>query len=179
MLWQRSTPVSLLYRSRRVIAADGSTVVNIYYTSTYDITFVIDPNKGTTTGATTPKVRYGATPTAPVITNQPGYAFTGWDKTVAPATGDETYTAQFSLTNFAITYDLDGGSVATANPTTYTVESAGIRLNNPTKQGYTFDGWGKCTGRSTQNCCHHRAGFNRHKSLCRTMDSKYFYGDVG
>ncbi|WP_438433683.1 InlB B-repeat-containing protein [Gorillibacterium sp. sgz500922] len=128
--------------TQATIAADGSTVVNIHYArNLYTISFVIDPNKGTTTGETTPKVRFEATPTAPDVTDQPGYAFTGWDKTIAAVTDDETYTAQFSLTDFAISYNLDGGSVATTNPATYTVESAGITLNNPTKQGYTFAGW--------------------------------------
>ena len=42
---------------------------------------------------------------------------------------------------YTITYDLAGGIVATANPTTYTIGSADITLNNPTKDGYTFAGW--------------------------------------
>ena len=42
---------------------------------------------------------------------------------------------------YTITYDLDGGSVATANPDSYTNESAAITLNNPTREGYTFAGW--------------------------------------
>ena len=42
---------------------------------------------------------------------------------------------------YAITYDLAGGAVETENPTTYTVESADITLNNPTRDGYTFTGW--------------------------------------
>ncbi|WEK54177.1 MAG: InlB B-repeat-containing protein [Candidatus Cohnella colombiensis] len=124
------------------IAADGSTVVNIYYTrNLYDITFVIDSTKGTATGDTSPEVAYGATPTAPVVTGKPGYTFTGWDKTIGAVIGDETYSAQFGLTDFAITYNLDDGSVTPANPGTYTMESTSITLNNPTKSGYTFSGW--------------------------------------
>ena len=42
---------------------------------------------------------------------------------------------------YTITYDLDGGSVSTPNPTTYTKGSSSITLNNPTKSGYTFKGW--------------------------------------
>ena len=42
---------------------------------------------------------------------------------------------------YTITYDLDGGILATANPATYTVESSSITLNNPTKTGCTFMGW--------------------------------------
>jgi len=42
---------------------------------------------------------------------------------------------------YTITYDLAGGSVATANPTTYTIESAAITLNSPTREGYSFAGW--------------------------------------
>ena len=42
---------------------------------------------------------------------------------------------------YTITYDLDGGTVSTPNPTTYTKGSSSITLNNPTKSGYTFKGW--------------------------------------
>ncbi|MFS0725196.1 InlB B-repeat-containing protein [Paenibacillus sp. 1P07SE] len=127
---------------QEIIAADGSTVVDIYYArNVYTITFVIDPAKGTTTGATTSQVVYGATPTAPGITNIPGYAFTEWDKTIEPVTGDDTYTAQFEVTDFTITYILNDGSDNDANPDTYTVESDDFTLTNPTKTGYTFAGW--------------------------------------
>ena len=42
---------------------------------------------------------------------------------------------------YSISYDLAGGSVATANPTTYTYETATITLNNPTFLGCSFNGW--------------------------------------
>ena len=86
-----------------------------------------------------------------------GYAFAGWATT---ADGEKAYDDQQSVSNLAttqganvelfakwtaieydITYELDGGSVETANPTTYTIESSAITLNNPTKVGYTFAGW--------------------------------------
>ena len=42
---------------------------------------------------------------------------------------------------YTITYDLNGGTVSTPNPTSYYVDSSSITLNNPTKEGYTFSGW--------------------------------------
>lgn len=42
---------------------------------------------------------------------------------------------------YEIEYDLDGGTVATANPTSYTRVTATFTLNNPTKDGATFAGW--------------------------------------
>ena len=51
----------------------------------------------------------------------------------------------FNLTEsfaYPITYDLDGGTVATANPASYTYETPTFTLNNPTKEGnYYFAGW--------------------------------------
>lgn len=41
---------------------------------------------------------------------------------------------------FTITYDLDNGTNAEANPDTYTTGDE-ITLENPTKPGYTFEGW--------------------------------------
>jgi len=49
-------------------------------------------------------------------------------------------TAKWTPIVYSIEYDLDGGTGA-VNPTTYTVESNPIWLDNPTKDGYTFDGW--------------------------------------
>ncbi len=45
-----------------------------------------------------------------------------------------------TLITYSITYNLDGGE-ASGNPTSYTVESDAITLNNPTREGYTFAGW--------------------------------------
>ena len=58
--------------------------------------------------------------------------------------------AKWTATDYAITYDLDGGSVATANPTTYNVETPTFTLNNPTKAGYTFIGWTGSNGSTSQ-----------------------------
>ena len=41
---------------------------------------------------------------------------------------------------YTIEYDLDGGTVSTPNPTTYTVGDS-FRINNPTKEGFEFGGW--------------------------------------
>ena len=49
--------------------------------------------------------------------------------------------ASVSPVSYVITYNLAGGTVATANPTTYTVESDAITLNNPTRTGFSFAGW--------------------------------------
>ena len=81
-----------------------------------------------------------------------GYDFAGWtgtDLTAATttvtiakgSTGDRSYTATWTPITYTISYDLAGGSVATANPANYTIESEAITLVNPTREGYTFAGW--------------------------------------
>ncbi|MCR5696185.1 MAG: BspA family leucine-rich repeat surface protein [Marinilabiliaceae bacterium] len=79
--------------------------------------------------------------TKPTDPTRTGYTFTVWTPTVAEVTEAATYKATYSLDSYTITYNLDGGTVANANPTTYTVNSADITLNNPTRDGYTFKGW--------------------------------------
>ena len=61
--------------------------------------------------------------------------------TVENLSADQTVVANFTAISYTIGYDLAGGSVASANPTSYTIESSAITLNNPTKTGYTFAGW--------------------------------------
>ena len=81
-----------------------------------------------------------------------GYTFAGWTGTglngptmtvtVLPNShGDRSYTAHWTPITYNISYDLDGGSVATPNPDTYTIETPEFTLNTPTREGYTFAGW--------------------------------------
>ncbi|MCR0248129.1 MAG: InlB B-repeat-containing protein [Clostridium sp.] len=81
-----------------------------------------------------------------------GYTFEGWtgtdisetskDVTISKGSvGNRTYTANWKAITYQITYDLDGGTVATANKSEYTIESEAFTLTNPTKKGYTFTGW--------------------------------------
>ena len=51
-----------------------------------------------------------------------------------------TLTAQWTVHQYTITYDLAGGTVE-GNPNTYTIETVAFTLKNPTKSGYTFTGW--------------------------------------
>ena len=67
----------------------------------------------------------------------------GEAQTRTNTSGEEfvTLNATFSAINYTLEYELAGGSVASANPATYTIESTAITLNNPTREGYTFTGW--------------------------------------
>ena len=82
---------------------------------------------------------------------RPGYAQTGWatadggEKVYAFGdiyAGDAALTLYpvWNLSQYTITYDLDGGT-AEGNPVFYTAESPAITLNAPTKPGYIFTGW--------------------------------------
>ena len=60
------------------------------------------------------------------------------------STGNKTITANFTHVDpdtYTITYNLNGGSVSTDNPTSYTKKTNTFTLNNPTKEGYDFTGW--------------------------------------
>ncbi len=84
---------------------------------------------------------------------QDGYTFAGWyegatlvstAETFVPAAKDaKTYTAKFTVTEYTLTYDLQGGSTTgtVGNPNRYTVESKDIVLNNPTRTDHIFLGW--------------------------------------
>lgn len=51
-----------------------------------------------------------------------------------------TLTAQWTVNQYTITYNLVGGTVE-GNPNTYTIETKAFTLKNPIKSGYTFTGW--------------------------------------
>lgn len=82
-----------------------------------------------------------------------GYSFNNWntkpngndriftDRQLVNNLNDITLYAQWNMETYNIGYILNNGTVATANPDTYNVETANFTLNNPSKTGYTFKGW--------------------------------------
>ena len=121
------------------IPAEDMTVTAQWQINQYTITF--DSNGGSDVDPITQD--YNTAVTAPAAPTKKGYSFEGWTPavpTTMPAE-NKTLTATWNLVTYNITYDLAGGTVATANPTTYNVESAAITLNNPTKTGFDFAGW--------------------------------------
>ena len=87
-----------------------------------------------------------------------GYTFAGWNtqldgkgtsytdmakvKNLANEDGKEvTLYAVWTIVPYTITYNLNGGTNASSNPTGYTVETDTITLANATKNDYTFLGW--------------------------------------
>ena len=107
----------------------------------YAITYELDGGTNAATNPETYTVEDAVTLADPSRT---GYTFKGWTEgsTIASgSTGDKTFTAEWTLNEYSITYDLDGGTNAAENPASYTVESEEITLADPTRTGYTFAGW--------------------------------------
>ena len=122
----------------------------IQMTEEYTVTFY-DEDGVTVLGTST--VDYGTNasytgeePTK-AATEEYTYAFAGWNapEKLNNVTENRNVKATYSKTaiTYNITYDLNGGELegGKTNPSTYTVESENITLNNPVKPGYTFIGW--------------------------------------
>ena len=159
---------SYTYRGVSTVNTANASVVTpttantTYYSSyTYAITATFKANGGTGTApsavAGTGYMNYSGTKIGISVTMpsntfaRNGYTFGGWNDTVANKTytaGTSTtidssrdFNATWNVVTYTIKYNLNGGTVSTANPTSYKITDADITLNNPTKPGYTFTGW--------------------------------------
>lgn len=73
-----------------------------------------------------------------------GYEFAGWSPSgeIEQGSYDDIYvTAQWTPISYTIHYNLGGGTNSSLNPDSYTPEDLTITLQNPTRNGYTFNGW--------------------------------------
>jgi uncharacterized repeat protein (TIGR02543 family) len=87
-----------------------------------------------------------------------GYDFEGWHSAITGGTkydwphvltANVTMHAQWTAIPYSISYELNGGTNATENPATYTVENLPITLAAPSRVGYTFAGWHSDAGFTT------------------------------
>ena len=116
------------------IAADGSTVLKIYYArDLYTVTWNVDGLE------TEEEVYFGAAINAPEDPAKDGYTFAGWDPAV-PATmpaEDVEFAATWTETTYTITYVVNGTKETESYKygDTVTVKAA------PSVEGMSFNGW--------------------------------------
>src|SRR5690554_301064 len=103
----------------------------------YTITF--NSNGGSSVSSITQD--YDTLVIAPVNPNKLGYTFSGWSQPVPikmPAE-DVTLIAEWSINQYTIAFDSNGGSPVTAITQDYATTVS--KPTDPTKVGYTFAGW--------------------------------------
>lgn len=132
----------------------GVTVIATFAINTYAISYAAGTyGSGSLAGGTkTHGTAYSLSSSNSAFTRT-GYTYDGWSTNAAGTTKDynlggsyttnaaQTFYPHWVATTYTLSYDLAGGTVTSENPASYTIESAVITLNNPTKTGYTFAGW--------------------------------------
>ena len=149
------------------VAADGSTVINIYYNRN-EITYTYTLGSGETWGTSespngdnnvVKEGLYGATVVLPQV-KKTDYDFKNWksgaitlSSTSTYGLENKTFAATWDLHGYKIKYHLNGGSYANFTGGTYddqddtytinfTVETSPVTLvSNPTRSNYNFGGW--------------------------------------
>jgi uncharacterized repeat protein (TIGR02543 family) len=79
--------------------------------------------------------------TAPADPTRTGYTFDSWDASI-PATmlaGDITITAEYIINTYTVTFDSNEGSAV--DPISGDYGEAEVEPEEPTRDGYTFNGW--------------------------------------
>ena len=101
----------------------------------YNVTF--DANGGT--GGWSRSLDYDSAIVPPTV-SRTGYTFTGWSQSVAATVplGGATYTAQWEINQYMVTFDANGGEGGMSEKQNY-----GTTIVAPmvTRTGYTFRGW--------------------------------------
>ena len=114
---------------------------NPYYTLTYD------SNGGSTCANATVTQEKGEAWGTLCEPTKAGYVFAGWKNGTATvtatskATANITVKAEWTKTQYTLTYDSNGGSTCSPNKVTKTYNEAWGTLCAPTRKGYTFGGW--------------------------------------
>jgi uncharacterized repeat protein (TIGR02543 family) len=117
--------------------AENVTIVAVWNTNEWTLTF--DTDGGTPIAAQT--LAYGTTITKPANPTKEGYTFAGWNKTIPTTMPNEDViiTAQWTINQYSITFDVDGGSDVTTITQDYGTPITAP--TDPTKEGYTFKRW--------------------------------------
>jgi uncharacterized repeat protein (TIGR02543 family) len=127
--WEPALPTTM--------PAEDVTITAKWTINQYTITFDTDGGSGIDPIT----ADYGTEVTAPAEPTKTGYTFAGWDNDIPTTMPAEnvTITAKWTINQYTITFNTDGGS--SIAPITVDYGAAIIAPADPTKEGYTFVGW--------------------------------------
>ena len=144
--WDKTIPATM--------PAEDMTITALWTINAYTITFDMD---GGDAVASITKDFGAAIDASAIVPNKTGYVFDGWvDENGAaaeiPATmpaEDITLKATWTVDQFTITFDMDGGDAIAPITQDYNtaIDAAAVV---PTKTGYTFDGWVDANGAAAE-----------------------------
>ena len=132
------------------ITGDYEETITLAINNRYNVTFDSNTGSGTMSAQA---ITYDSSATLTTNTFiKTGYTFSGWN-TASDGSGtayndDASFTmsvegitlyAQWQINTYTITFDTDGGSTVSAITQDYNTEVS--TPSDPTKEGYTFDGW--------------------------------------
>jgi len=117
---------------------------------TFNITYTLNGGALPTGAITTFNIESGNV-VLPIPT-RPHFDFAGWFTTTNfsgnavtyipnGSTGNRTFFARWTARSYTITINLNSGVLPISVPETYTIESPLIVIPNPTRSGFTFEGW--------------------------------------
>ncbi|MGE4286877.1 MAG: InlB B-repeat-containing protein, partial [Phycisphaerae bacterium] len=121
---------------------DDLTVTAQYNPIIYTVTFMAGAHGEITAGETEQQVGYGRAATAPTVTPESGYMFSGWDVDFSSVTSNLTVTAQYA-TGFTVTFDAGAHGTITSGSSVQGVVAGGSAIAPEiTAIGeYEFYGW--------------------------------------
>lgn len=114
------------------------------------------------------------------------YKFEGWSTDASATESQYNKGASFSANenttlyavwtpiDYSITYNLNGGKVATENPISYNTETNTFTLNNPTRDGYNFTGWTGTNGTTPSTTITITKGSGGNRTYTANWNNKIF-----
>ncbi|MBQ8546603.1 MAG: InlB B-repeat-containing protein [Clostridia bacterium] len=152
--WSTSANGDVVYKdgARYIMGTNSSyTLYAVWEPTEYDITYVL--NNGTN-NSQNPSTYNGEETITFASPTRKGYSFKGWftestfeneiTSISLGSSGKKTLYAKWEIIEYTITYNKNGGTEGTANPTTFTIEDLPIALNDlNNKTDYLFDYWYK------------------------------------
>lgn len=144
--WSDTENGNIIYTDKEVVknltTTNGATIdlYAVWKVKQYTYNIIYKTESGIELGTGTVTNDYGAEQTIYPKDfegyKKPDPQLVKWDSTTP-----KTIIFIYTPIEYTINYVLNGGTVATANPTTYTIETETFTLNNPTREGYDFIGW--------------------------------------
>ena len=132
--WDKEIPATM--------PAENQTITAKWTINSYTVTYVYD-NDAPAGAAAVPAAKayeYGATVPAAAVPSATGYTFHGWTGEVSTMPANNvTVHGNWTINQYTLTFDTKGGS--TIAPITQDYATDVTAPADPTREGYTFDGW--------------------------------------